>query len=311
VEYRELGRTGLRVSVLGFGCSPLGNEFGLLHEHDGERAVHAALDNGVNFFDVSPYYGRTLAERRLGEALKGHRDAVVLSTKCGRYDVNQFDFSAARVTRSIDESLQRLQTDYVDVLIAHDIEFGDRSQIIEETLPAMREVQRNGKTRSIGVSGLPLKMLGDVAQRGDLDVVLSYCHFNLLARDLDRVLTPVVKARGIGLINASPLHMRVLSTVGPPAWHPAPEILKWKGAAAVALMERFGLNPTRVAVAFCLHHPYVSSTLVGMSNPDEVHENLKAADLALPPELMHAIDEITAPVHSVTWPSGRPENSDV
>jgi L-galactose dehydrogenase len=311
VKYRELGRTGLQVSVLGFGCSPLGNEFGPLHEHDGERAVHAALDAGINFFDVSPYYGRTLAEQRLGEALKGHRDHVVLSTKCGRYDVDQFDFSAARVTRSLDESLQRLQTDRVDLLLAHDIECGDRRQILEETLPAMRELQRRGKTRSIGVSGLPLRMMADVAQRGDLDVLLSYCHFNLLARDLDAVLTPIVRARGIGLINASPLHMRVLSIIGPPPWHPAPDLVKWKGAAAVALMERFGLNPIQTALAFCLRHEYVSSTLVGMSNPEEVHENLKALDLAVPPELMHVIDEITAPVHSITWPSGRPENSDV
>ena len=311
MQYRELGRTGLRVSVLGFGASPLGNEFGPLHEHDGENAVHAAIDAGVNFFDVSPFYGRTVAEERLGKALNGLRDRVLLSTKCGRYDIHRFDFSAARVRSSIDESLRRLQTDHVDLLLAHDIEFGDREQIISETLPTMRQVQQEGKTRFIGVSGLPLRMLADVAERADLDVILSYCHYNLLARDLDEVLTPVVKARGIGLINASPLHMRVLSTVGPPSWHPAPESVKWKGAAVVAVMERFGLNPIEAALGFCLHHPYVSSTLVGMSNPGEVRENVKALDFKLMPELMRAIDDITAPVHRTTWPSGRPENSDV
>jgi L-galactose dehydrogenase len=175
----------------------------------------------------------------------------------------------------------------------------------------MRDLERQGKTRGVGISGLPLKLLADVAQRGDLDVILSYCHYNLLARDLDRVLTPVAQARGIALINASPLHMRLLSTVGPPSWHPAPELVKWKGATAVALMERFGLNPIQVALRFCLNHPYVSSTLVGMSNEAEVRENVKALDLNVPPELLHTIDEITAPVHSMTWPSGRAENSDV
>lgn len=311
MEYRQLGKTGLRVSVLGFGASPLGNEFGPLHEHDGERAVHAAIDEGINFFDVSPYYGRTLAEERLGQALQGHRDSVVLSTKCGRYDMQSFDFSAARVRSSVEESLKRLRTDQVDVLLAHDIEFADREQIIHETLPAMRDLQQQGKARYIGVSGLPLKLLADMAQRADLDVILSYCHFNLLARDLDTVLTPVAESRGIGLINASPLHMRILSTVGPPSWHPAPDIVKWKGAAAVALMERFGLKPIEVALRFCLDHPYVSSTLVGMSNVQEVHENVKALDFKLPAYLMHEIDSVTAPVHSITWPSGRPENSDV
>jgi L-galactose dehydrogenase len=311
VEDRELGRTGLRVSVIGFGCSPLGNEFGPLHEHDGERAVHAALDAGINFFDVSPYYGRTLAEERLGKALEGRRDGVVLSTMCGRYDKAGFDFSADRVKRSMDESLQRLRTDHVDILLAHDIEFGDREQVIQETIPAMREIQSSGKARFIGVSGLPLRMLADVVQRAELDVVLSYCHYNLLARDLDTVLTPVAKARGVALINASPLDMRIISTVGPPSWHPAPDTVKWKGAAIVGLVERFGFNPIQVALAFATRHPYVSSTLVGMSNPEEVHENLKALNLVVPPELMHTIDEFTAPVHHVTWPSGRPENSDV
>jgi L-galactose dehydrogenase len=311
VLYRELGRTGLRLSVTGFGGSPLGDEFGRVDPEDGERAVHAAIDAGINFFDVSPYYGRTLAETRLGNALAGHRERVVLSTKCGRYDKNEFDFSADRVRASIDQSLQRLRTDHIDIFLAHDIEFGDREQILRETLPAMRDVQRAGKARCIGVSGLPLRMLADVAQRGDVDVILSYCHFNLLSRDLDTVLTPVLRSRGIGLINASPLHMRLLSTHGPAAWHPAPEIVRWKAAAAVGLIERFGLDPAPVGLRFCIDHPYASSTLIGMSNAHEVEDNLKALDLHLLPELMHEIDSITAPVHNVTWPSGRAENSDV
>jgi L-galactose dehydrogenase len=311
MDYRQLGKTDLQVSVLGFGASPLGNVFEALHEHDAERAVHAAIDEGINFFDVSPYYGCTLAEERLGQALAGRRDRVVLSTKCGRYAKEIFDFSKARVASSIEESLKRLRTEYVDVFLAHDIEFADRKQIVYETLPAMRDMQKQGKARYIGVSGLPLKLLADVAQRAGPDVILSYCHYNLLARDLDDVLTPVAISRGIGLINASPLHMRLLSTVGPPTWHPAPEIVKWKGAAAVALMERMGLNPAQVALRFCLDHLYVSSTLVGMSNVEEVRQNVKALHFEMGAELMHAIDSITAPVHSVTWRSGRPENSDV
>src|SRR5580700_5395102 len=123
MDYATLGRSGLRVSKLGFGASPLGNEFGETDPAEGERAVHCAVDLGINYFDVAPYYGRTLAETWLGAALAGRRDKVVLSTKCGRYDVNQFDFSAARIRASIDESLRRLRTDYLDILLAHDIEF--------------------------------------------------------------------------------------------------------------------------------------------------------------------------------------------
>src|SRR5271163_3149024 len=97
MEYTMLGRTSLRVSKLGFGGSPLGNEFGAADPAEGERAVHCAIDLGINYFDVAPYYGRTLAETRLGAALAGRRDQVVLATKCGRYDVASFDFSARRI----------------------------------------------------------------------------------------------------------------------------------------------------------------------------------------------------------------------
>ena len=114
MEHRTLGRTGLRVSPIGFGASPLGNEFGEISEAETTRAVHRAIYSDINFFDVSPYYGRTLAESRLGQALSGKRDKIVLATKCGRYDTNGFDFSADRVRLSIDESLRRLRTDYVD-----------------------------------------------------------------------------------------------------------------------------------------------------------------------------------------------------
>lgn len=297
MEYRVLGKTGLRVSVIGFGASPLGNEFGAVDPKEAESAVRIAVEQGVNFFDVSPFYGRTLAEERLGTALAGRRERVVLSTKCGRYDLRQFDFSAARVQTSIEESLRRLRTDFVDLLIAHDIEFGDREQIIGETIPAMRKLQAEGKTRYVGISGLPLELLADVAVRAEVDFVLSYCHYNLLARDLDRDLTPVLQARGMGLINASPLHMRVLTKAGPPDWHPASAAVKQTGAKIVALCDRNGIDPAILALRFCLDHPYVSSTLVGMSTPAEVNTNLKALEFKADPALLEQIEQIAAPLN--------------
>jgi L-galactose dehydrogenase len=298
MEYRVLGKTGLRVSAIGFGASPLGNEFGAVDPKEGESAVHTAIDHGINFFDVSPFYGRTLAEQRLGAALAGRREHVVLSTKCGRYDLRQFDFSAVRVQTSIEESLRRLRTDFADLLIAHDIEFGDREQIVQETIPAMRKLQAEGKTRYVGISGLPLRLLADVAVRAEVDFVLSYCHYNLLARDLDRDLTPVLQERGIGLINASPLHMRVLTKAGPPDWHPASQAVKQAGAKIVALCDQRGVDPAVVALRFCLDHPYVSCTLVGMSTPAEVNANLKALDFKPDPALLAEIEQIVSPLNN-------------
>ena len=311
MEYRILGKAALRVSVIGFGASPLGNVFGNIDAASAERAVHVAIERGINFFDVSPYYGRTLAEERLGAALAGKRHQVILATKCGRYDTSSFDFSDKRVHTSIEESLRRLRTDYVDLLTAHDIEFGDREQIVKETVPAIRKLQEQGRVRSVGISGLPLKMLADVAIRAQVDVVLSYCHYNLLMRDLDQVLTPIAKARGIGLINASPLHMRILAAAGPPPWHPAPEMVRQAGRQVVALCQKRGVDPALVALRFCLDHPYAASTLVGMSSEEEVQANLKALDFRTDQDSMAEIERLIAAARDLSWPSGRPENSDI
>jgi L-galactose dehydrogenase len=310
MEYRVLGKTGLRVSVLGFGAAPLGNDYGTIDSGEGELAVHSAIDRGVNLFDTSPYYGRTLSEQRLGAALAGRRDQIVLSTKLGRYDRNEFDFSAGRVRSSVDESLRRLQTDYVDLLIAHDIEFGDRERIISETVPAMRKVQESGKARFIGISGLPLKILADVAERARVDFVLTYCRYNLLNRDLDRWLTPVVEKHNLGLIGAAAVHMGILAKQGPPPWHPAQAEVKEAGARIVALCESRGVDPVAIAIRFTANHPLIASTLVGMPRRAEVEDNVAALGNSIDRELLDEIDEIVAPVQNMIWPSGLPENDD-
>jgi L-galactose dehydrogenase len=286
MRYKRLGKTGLPVSIIGFGAAPLGNEFGPIDEAESERAVAFAIDHGINFFDTSPYYGRTLSETRLGKALDGRRSEVVLASKCGRYDVDQFDFSAARITLSVEESLKRLRTDHLDILTAHDIEFGNREQIINETIPAMRLLQQQGKVRFVGVSALPLKLLADVATLGGVDTLITYCHFNLMMRDLDTWLTPTAEALQIGLINAAALHLRILTREGPTAKHPAP-------------------------AAYSLTHPASASMLVGMSTVKEVSANLGALEMHIPPDVLDDIDRIIEPVKNTLWRSGRLENDDV
>jgi L-galactose dehydrogenase len=306
MEYRTLGRTGLRVSKLGFGGSPLGNEFGETDPAEGERAVHCAIDLGINYFDVAPYYGRSLAETRLGVALKGRRDKAVVATKCGRYDMAGFDFSAARIRLSIDESLTRLQTDYLDVFLAHDIEFVEANQIIHEAIPTMRALQREGKARCIGITGLQLNMLRTVAEAVPVDVILSYCRHNLLIADMDDLLTPFAEQHGIGLINASPLCMGILTRNGPPPWHPAPREVKEAGRSIVGLCEQRGVSVSDLALQFCLQHPYVATTLTGMTTVDQVRQNVAAA--STPPDA-DLLSQIPAQAHRI-WPSGLPENQD-
>jgi L-galactose dehydrogenase len=309
LHHRQLGQTDLQVSIIGFGASPLGNVFEVIDQEEGKRAVHMAVDEGINFFDVSPYYGRTLAEERLGAALQGRRHKVILGTKCGRYGASEFDFSAERVAVGVDESLMRLRTDYVDLLQVHDLEFGDLQQIVDETIPAMRRLQTQGKARYIGITGYPLAALQQVASALPVDVILSYCHYNLLADDLETTLAPFASTRGIGLINASPLHMGVLTEQGAPKWHPAPPEIHEAARRAADFCRSQGLDISQIALRFCFEYPRVATTLVGMSTQSQVKNSLSALRQPIDPAITQQVRSILAPVLNRTWPSGRPENS--
>lgn len=308
--YRTLGNTGLHVSVLGFGASPLGAEFGAIDPAEGRRAVQVAMDHGINYFDVAPYYGRTLAEARLGEFLAGRRQEVVLATKVGRYDVDRFDFSAARTVQSVEESLRRLRTDTIDVIQVHDIEFGDRQQIIHETLPALHDLKKAGKVRFVGVTGYPLGQFLDIMDAVQIDTILSYCRYNLFDTTMDDLLTPVAQAKGVGLINASPLHMRVLTQKGAPDWHPAPyQVLQVARQVALYCQSR-GVDIADLAMQFALAHEGVATTLVGMSKVRHVESNIRAVGVSPDPELLAEVQALIAPVKDVVWIEGRPENND-
>ena len=311
MEYHELGKTGLKVSKISFGTAPFGNAYGIAEDEEINQVVRLAIENGINFFDSSPYYGTTLAETRLGTALKGLRNETILMTKCGRYGLDDFDFSAARLHKSIDESLERLQTDHVDILLAHDIEFGDMNQVLEETIPALEAIKKQGKARHIGVSGLPLGVLQQAIETGKVEVIISYCHYNLLIKDLDTRLAPVAKKYNVGLINASPLHMGMLTNGGAPEWHPAPQAVKQAARKMVAHCETRGVALPDVAMRMALDYDGAASTLVGMLSCSELKQNMKTLNSVSDPELLAELRAIAGEAFDQTWPSGRPENSDV
>ena len=307
-ERRQLGRTSLETSVVSFGASPLGNVYRETDPAEGVAAVRYAIDQGINFFDVSPYYGLTVAETRLGEALEGYRDRVVLATKCGRYGVDEFDFSAARITAGLEDSLRRLRTDRVDLLQAHDVEFGEVRQIVEETVPAMRRLQAQGKVGYVGITGYSLKNLMEIASRVQVDSILTYCRYNLLVTDLTDELLPFAKQHGVGVVNASALHMGVLTGRGAPDWHPAPPEVKEMGRQVVALCASYGVDASELALKFCFDQPDVASTLVGMSTRKHVDASLRALYMKPNPALLEEIEKLVRPVYDYVWPSGREEN---
>ncbi|KAK9163508.1 hypothetical protein Syun_004410 [Stephania yunnanensis] len=313
LELRDLGNTGLKVSCVGFGASPLGRVFGPVSEEEAIASVRQAFRLGINFFDTSPYYGATLSETMLGkalEALNAPRDQFIVSTKCGRY-VDGFDFTADRVTKSIDESLARLGLDYVDILHCHDIEFADLDQIVEETIPALQKLKEEGKIRFVGVSGLPLEVFSYVIDRvapGSVDVILSYCHYGINDDTLEGML-PYLKSKGVGVISASPLAMGLLTDNGPPEWHPASAELKSACKAASAHCREKGKNISKLAMQYSLSNKDISTVLVGMNSVKQVEENVAAVvELATlgrrEEEILQEVGAILQPVKNQTWPSG-------
>jgi L-galactose dehydrogenase len=309
MEYRALGATGLTVSKLGFGASSLGGVFRNIDEADGIRAVRTALDLGINFIDVSPYYGLTRAEAVLGKALKGvSRDTYCLATKVGRYGADLFDFSPRRVTASVDESLERLGVGHIDLIQCHDIEFGSLDQVIEETIPALRRLRETGKVRFIGVTGLPLKIFRIVLGRTDVDTILTYCRYCLNDASLGSLL-PCLKEKRIGVINASPLGMGLLTDRGTPEWHPAPRAIQAACRLAAAYCSVRGTDISRLAVQFSTSNPSIATTLVGTASPENIEKNIRWVEEPIDEELLAEVLHILEPVHNMTWPSGRPENN--
>lgn len=317
MQYRKLGNTGLEVSILGFGGAPLGSPvggpkdgaYGDFDEASAIKALHRAFDLGVNFVDTSPYYGITESEKVIGKALKGiERDSYIMATKVGRYGFDLFDFSAERVTKSVDESLARLGIEHIDVLQVHDIEFGNIQQVIDETLPALRKIQQEGKVRFIGVTGLPLKIYKTVLEQTDLDLILSYCHYSLNDNSLD-TLIPYLQEKQVGIISASPLSMALLSEGGPPDWHPASEEVKATAYKAVRYCLDNGTNLRQLALQYSTANPDISCTVVGMQRPEFVESNVAALEQPIDTDLLKAVQDILAPIHNQTWPSGLPENN--
>jgi len=309
MEYRKLGKTNEQVSVLGFGASPLGNVFDICEEQEGINTVHHAINHGVNFFDVSPFYGITLAETRLGKALLGKRKDVFLATKCGRYDLRAFDFSAKRIMASIDESLQRLQTDYVDLFQLHDIEFVTKEQILNEAMPAIEKIKASGKTRFIGISGLPVRYLATIAKEVELDTVLSWAHYNLLEDEINNELVPLSKEKGFGLMNAAPLLQRILSDATVPEWHNAPKEMIAVQPALLNICKKYGVRLSDVAMRFAMNHPNIATTIVGMNSLTNIQQNLSAVDFKIPAGILEEMAVVIAPIKNLMWFEGRPENN--
>ncbi|MBQ1668704.1 MAG: aldo/keto reductase [Prevotella sp.] len=306
--YNEIGKTGMRVSNLGFGASSLGGVFHSIREEEGIQAVFTAVENGINFIDVSPYYGHLKAETVLGKALKDiPRDKYYLSTKVGRYGkdgVNTWDYSAKRATESVYESMERLHVDYIDLINVHDVEFADLQQVVDETLPALVELRKKGIVRHVGITDLQPENLHWVIEHspeGTVESILNFCHYSL-NDDMLLDYLDFFEEKGIGVINASPFSMGLLSQRGTPDWHPAPAPLKEACAKAAAYCQEKGYPIEKLAIQFSTSlNPRIATTLFSSANPQNVLKNIDYVNQPMDEQLVKEVRAIIGDQMRVRW----------
>ena len=249
----------------------------------------------------------------LGKALKGiPRDKYYLSTKVGRYGhdgINTWDYSARRVTDSVYESMERLNVDYIDLINVHDIEFqGDREGglqlIVDETLPALVELKKKGVVGHVGITDLQpenLKWVIEHVADGTVESILNFCHYSLN----DTLLADYLgffEMHGVGVINASPFSMGLLSSRGAPIWHPASKDLRNACAKAAEYCLEVGYPIEKLAVQFSTSmNPRIATTLFSSANPLNVLKNIEYVNEPMDLDLVAKVQEIIGDQMFVRW----------
>ena len=311
MEYRELGRTGLTVSVVGYGTAPLGDMFGTADEDTALQSVYRALDAGINFFDSSPFYGKGLAEERLGKVLRGRRDEIIVGTKAGRYGPEEFDFSADRIRRGFEESLRRLGTDHVDIMQLHDVEFVDLAGPIGEGYEELVRLREAGMCRFIGMTGYPTAMTRRVMSECDLDVTLSYAHCTLLDGCLADEVIPLADERGVGVINAAAVALGLLTQAGPP-----PHIAQLVGEGVLTVARRVveacqrrGADVSFLANQYSIQRSGCATTLIGTTKQRHLDSAVAAVDEPIDEDLLADVLAAAGPDRGRHWISGLPQNN--
>ena len=312
MKTRPLGNTGIDLPILSFGGSSLGAEFRSITFEEAVQSIKTAIDLGMNFIDTSPFYGRGMSEILLGLGLKGiSREKYFLGTKLGRYSKTHFDFSAKRVEESVHVSLHRLGTDYLDVILLHDVEYVPLRQIWEETFPAVLKLKQEGKVRAVGFSCYPLKTFHTVLDQveNDIDCVLSYNRYTLQNTSFVDDILPRLAAKKIGAINAGPFSARLLTNAELPVWLKESEEVKIAARAAAKHCSEQGVDIAQLALQFSCQHPGLATTVAGSANPANIRKWAKWLEQPIDHKLLADVLTIFAPVKNFGHLEGLPENN--
>jgi aryl-alcohol dehydrogenase-like predicted oxidoreductase len=316
VRYRTLGRTGIKVTPFALGAMMFGAGGNPDHD-DSIRIIHKALDAGINFVDTADRYSAGESEEIVGEALKGRRDDVVLATKVNGPmgdDPNQRGNSRRWIMAEVENSLRRLQTDYIDL---YQIHRPDPDTDIEETLSALSDLIRGGKVRAIGSSAMPASDMVEAQwvaeRRGLARFRTEQPPYSILNRGIEAEVLPVAQRYGMGTLVWSPLAKGMLTgriRKGQQTdLRRAAIFTSFSDEARLDAVERIipvaeqaGLRMTHLAMAFAIAHPGVTSAIIGPRTMEQLDDLLAGIDVALTDDILDAIDEIVPPGTNVGAP---------
>lgn len=274
--YTTFERTNLQVSKLGLGGAPLAGDFGKTDEQEVRSLIHQALDSGINFIDTAPKYGSGESERRIGKALLGRRDKVILASKAVRSEL-QYDYKST--IRSVEESLQRLQTDWIDILQLHDVETQSYDLIMSETIPALEKLKQDGKIRHTGVTTRVLPLLKDFMLTEHFDSIQFYARYMLIDHTAKDEVMPLARKLNLGVINGSVLGLGMLADA--PA-HFLEEDIWLKAKLRIDQLQFLRKTQPKgliePAMRFSLSHPDIQVTLTGTSSRNSLRTNLSYCD---------------------------------
>nr|XP_039254332.1 L-galactose dehydrogenase-like isoform X2 [Styela clava] len=293
--YNQLGNTDMKISNYSLGASAFGSVYSETDDQECVELLKTALKRGVNLIDTSPWYGHGKAETVLGKILPQlDRSSCYINTKVGRYEKDisgMFDFSYERTIKSVDESLKRMNIDYIDVIQVHDFEFAPNLEIIvNETLPALQKVKEQGKARYIGITAYPIDVLKYVCGK----IKNSAAYFKIS-----------FTSQGIGVINASGLSMGLLTDRGPAKWHPAGVKIREACKNAAVYCQERGSNISRLALYFSISQPKIASTLYSTSKLAKLEANLDVVENGITDEEKQLMGEVVErffdPLESKSW----------
>ncbi|MCD6519598.1 MAG: aldo/keto reductase [Anaerolineae bacterium] len=298
MKKREIGSTGIQVSVIGLGCWPMGGDYwGGTDDQESIRTIHRALELGINLFDTAPGYGKGHSEEIVGKGLKKYRNKAIISTKVSG------NLTPESIKSQLKSSLERLQTEYIDIYFIH---WPNRREPLAYTMETLEQLRREGRIRAIGVSNFTVEMIKMALKYGQVDVVQP--PYNLIWRFIEEDVLPYCRQNGISIMTYSSLAQGLLTgtlrlTTRYAPGDMRPRSVLWKSEnfgkclytveRLKPIAQQIGASLSQLALNWLISQPGVTTSLTGARTVEEITENAGAADLDVSPQTMKQIQEIS------------------